>query len=225
MIYNKFMLIDIQSLLGANVMSLQTGQPLAKLLEPIVDPRNLKIVAFYVAGPMVDFAPAVLFSEDIREFGRLGAIVNSGEQILPLDENLVRLQEIIDLGFQLEGILVVDEQKHKLGKVENYTLVPENFVIQQLYVRPTLMKSLSVAHLTVGRDQIVAIDNQKITVKTPTVKEEKLAGSMVKNLGLGDFENPFRKPKAEPAPARIETSDLSKNPVKLAPGNLEDRES
>jgi sporulation protein YlmC with PRC-barrel domain len=123
--YNNVMLITIQNMLGAPVMSLQTGQPLATLDGVIIDPHNLKIVAFYVSGPLVEFSPAVLFSEDIREFGEMGAIVDSSDNILS-PEGMVRLGEVIDYGFTLEGIWVVDDHKHKLGKVENYTLNPEN---------------------------------------------------------------------------------------------------
>ncbi len=191
------MLLTIQNMLGAPMMSLQTGQPLARLDTPIVDPRNLKIVAFYVSGPMVNFSPAVVFSEDIREFGELGAIVDSSDNILD-PSDMVRLNEIINYNFSLNGIQVIDDHHHKLGKVMNYTLNPDNFMIQQLYLKPTLMKSFSVAHLTVSRDQIVAIDNQKITVKAPTVKED-LAKEMPAAQNA-NFENPFRKPKAEPAP-------------------------
>jgi len=177
-------------------MSLQTGQPLAKLGVPIIDPHNLKIVAFYVSGSMVDFTPAVLFSEDIREFGDVGAIVDSSDNILS-PEGMVRLGEVISYGFMLDGIHVVDEQGRKLGRVQNYTLDPESFLIEQLYLKPTMMKSFSVAHLTVSRSQIVAIDNQKITVKTPTVKEK--AVKKIKNVESPDavpFDNPFRKPKS-----------------------------
>jgi uncharacterized protein YrrD len=197
------MLLTIKNMLGAPVMSLQTGQPLAKLGAPIVNPNNLKIVAFYVGGPMVGFSPAVLFSEDIREFGEVGAIVDSSDNILS-PEGMVRLSEVISYGFVLDGIHVVDEQNHKLGRVENYVLSPDDFMIQQLYLKPTMMKSLKVAHLTVGRDQIVAIDNDKITVRTPTVRE-KVAEKIVKpSENSVPFENPFRKP-AKPVAESAET--------------------
>ena len=198
------MLLTIQNMLGANVMSLQTGQPLAKLDAPIINPHNLKIVAFYVSGPLVDFSPAVVFSEDIREFGELGAIVDSADNILdPTD--MVRLGEVMSYHFTLDGIWVVDEHKHKLGKVENYTLNPDNFLIQQLYLKPTLMKSLSVAHLTISRTQIIAIDNQKITVKSPTVKEDLAQKVATAVPNPANFDNPFRKPK--PATEQIENRE------------------
>ena len=189
------MLLTIQNMLGTNVMSLQTGQPLAKLDTPIIDPRNLKIVAFYVSGPLVEFSPSVLFSDDIREFGELGAIVNSSDNILPLDDDMVRLQEIVGFHFLLDGIHVIDDHKHKLGRVENYTLNPDNFLIQQLYLKPTLAQSFSVSTLTVSRTQIIAIDNQKITVRTPTVKEDLVKKVVTTMPQPGNFDNPFRKPK------------------------------
>ena len=198
------MLLTIKNMLGSAVMSLQTGQPLARLDTPIINPHNLKIVAFYVSGPMVDFTPAVLFSEDIREFGELGAIVDSSDNILS-PEGMVRLGEVISYGFVLDGIHVVDEQKHKLGRVENYTLNPDDFMIQQLYLKPTLMKSLSIAHLTVSRDQIVAIDNDKITVRTPTVREKTVKKVVKETPETVPFENPFRKPK--PAAEHAESKD------------------
>ncbi len=180
-------------------MSLQTGQPLAKLGQPIINPNDLKIVAFYVSGPMVGFSPAVLFSEDIREFGEMGAIVDSSDNILS-PEGMVRLGEVMSYGFVLDSMNVVDEEKRKLGRVENYVLDPDTFMIQQLYLKPKLMKSLSVAHLTVSRNQIVAIDNDKITVKTPTVREKAVkkakAGTAPETVA---FENPFRKPKPQSA--------------------------
>lgn len=197
------MLITIEALLLAPIMSLQTGQPLAKFDAPIIDPRNLKIMGFYVSGPMVDFSPAVIFAEDIREFGSLGAIIDSTDKIMPLDEDLVRLNEVIRLGFRLDNIKVVDNHGGKLGKVENYTLNSDNFLVQQLYLRPSLAKSFMVANLIVSRQQIAAIDNKKITVSAPTIRDkaQNIAKKVVNPDGV---DNPFRKPK--PA-AEIDEND------------------
>lgn len=195
------MLITIERMLNQPVMSLQTGQPLAKIDTPIINPNNLKIVAFYVSGPMVDFNPAVLFAEDIREFGDMGVIVDSSDNIMS-PEGMIRLNEVIGYRFQLPGILVVDENKRKLGKVESYVINPDDLQIQQLYIKPTLAKSLSVAHLTVSCDQIIEVDTDKIVVKTPTVKEGAASKVVQITENTIPFENPFRKPK--PASENIE---------------------
>lgn len=188
------MLITIERMLNQPVMSLQTGQPLATIDTPIINPNNLKIVAFYVSGPMVDFSPAVLFAEDIREFGDMGAIVDSSDNIMS-PEGMVRLNEVIDYQFQLPGIPVIDENRRKLGKVESYVINPEDLRIQQLYLKPTLAKSLSIAHLTISRDQIIEVDNDKIIVKSPTVRDRVATKVAQTSENAIPFENPFRKPK------------------------------
>ncbi len=195
------MLITIERMLNQPIMSLQTGQPLAKIDAPIINPNNLRIVAFYVSGPMVDINPAVLFAEDIREFGEMGAIVDSSDNIMSPD-GMVRLGEVIGYQFQLPGLPVVDDQGRKLGKVESYGLDPDNLEIQQLYLKPTLAKSLRVAHLTVARDQIIEIDHDKIVVKSPTVTSQVASKVAIKSENAIPFENPFRKPK--PASENIE---------------------
>jgi len=190
------MLITIKNLINAPVMSLQTGQPLAHIDSAIVDPRNLKIVAFYVSGPLVDFSPAVLFATDIREFGYLGAIIDSTDKILPIDD-LVRLQEVIDFGFSMDGLRVIDEHKTKLGRVENYTLDPESFFIQQIYAAPTFLKSFGITNLTISRNQIISVDNSSIIVKGSGVKS-KTATAGKPSVKIAPIENPFRKPSAAP---------------------------
>lgn len=190
------MLITIKNLLDAPLMSLQTGQPLAKIDSAIIDPRELKILAFFVSGPMVDFQPAVIYASDIREFGQVGAIIDSSDKILPLDD-LVRLQEILNFGFNLDGIRVIDTHKNKLGKVSNYTIDPESFLIQQLIVTPTFARSFRIANLTISRQQIKEIDNSRITVEAPDIKSH--VQDFAKNLSQAQIDNPFRKPVSEPA--------------------------
>lgn len=181
------------NMIGKSVLSLQTGQPLARIDAPIINPNNLKIVAFYVSGPMVDFAPAILFTEDIREYSELGMIVDSSDNIMS-PEGMVRLNQVVQMNFTLDGINVVDENKRKLGKVENYTIDSDNFQVQQLHIRPTLIKSLSVANLVVARGQIIEINNEKITVAAPTVRDGVASKMNELTENSIPFENPFRKP-------------------------------
>ena len=72
---------------------------------------------------------------------------------------------------------------------------PEIFDVQQLYLKPTLMQSLSISSLTVNRSQIIDVSNDRIVVKTPTVKDK----ADNKIISITDhsipFDNPFRKPK------------------------------
>lgn len=181
------MLIWRERLASVPIMSLQTGGRLATATEPIIDPKDLTIVAFYCEGPLVDFKPAILHTEDIREFGELGMIVNDSDDIMPI-ENLVRLQDIINYGFDLIDKKVVDTTKHKLGKVNNYVIETGSFKIMKFSVKRPLLHSLQEHELIISRRQIREITDDTIVVDAADV-EEKAHAPVARRA---DIHNPFR---------------------------------
>ncbi len=187
------MLTPIDRLIGMSIMSLQTGAPLAITSGAIVDPRKLKIVAFRVSGHQLSHPGSVLYPEDIRELSEIGMIVDSNDSLMPTD-GLVRLQEIIDFGFEPIGLAVEDERGHKLGRVESYAIDQDSFLIQQIYTKPSFLRSISSVGLTVHRKQIVSIDNKKIVIKSPTIREK-----VVEKATNNEFVNPFKSvPSQQP---------------------------
>lgn len=178
------MLIPITHFYELPVMSLQTGSQLASLGDPIIDPRKLTVVAFYVIGPQLDDTDSLLHVSDIRELSDIGAIVDSSDSLMTT-EGLVRLQEIIDFHFVLIGIRVVDEHGHHIGKVDGFSLEPETYSIQQLYTKPSLLGSFTASTHIIHRNQIVSVTNEQIVVKSPTLTEgvQQAAGQA--------FANPF----------------------------------
>jgi uncharacterized protein YrrD len=185
-------------MINAPVMSLQTGRRLATVGEPIIDPHDLKIVAFFMHGPRLDYNPAVLFASDIRELGHLGAIVDSAENIMSPD-GLVRLEKILGYAFKFPGVKVVDDHKRKLGTVSSFAFDPKSFIIQQIFVQPVLSMRLSIASLTIRRQQIVELDNEKMIVRAPSEKVKSAKTAKIPGGNEVPFENPFRKPRV-PAP-------------------------
>lgn len=186
------MLVYSARLTQLPILSLQTGSPLAYTSQPIIDPRRLHVTAFYCEGPLLDFQPAIVHSDDVREFSELGLIVNDSEDIMPPDD-LVRLQEVINFNFSLIGMKVVDDRNTKLGKVEDYVTETESFLIQTFVVKRPLLKSFNEAKLVIGRTQIAEIKDDVIVVKSPTVQEAIKATPAPRQ----DFENPFRKTKPQ----------------------------
>lgn len=168
------------------VMSLQSGSALGAVTLPIIDPRKLFIVAYYVTGPRIQ-TTSVLHTSDIRELGPLGFIVDSADSVMALDEDLIRLQEVIKLNFTLVGKTVVDENKKRLGKVMEYTLESEGFTIQKIHVSQSMMKNLTNSNLLIHRSQIVEITDQTIVVRSTSIPE---------TAGLAQVLNPFRKSPA-----------------------------
>lgn len=192
------MLVPIDRLVGMPVMSLQTGVELARIGQPIVDPRQLTVAAFWVEGRLLADPHSVLHPEDIREISDIGCVVDSSDALMPT-EGLVRLQRVIDFNFTLPGLRVEDELGHKLGTVSTYAVDLASLFIQQLSVKPTLMKSLHTATLTVHRTQVLKVKHEKIIVKAATTHDEAPQPAV-----RHEFVNPFRTP----VPTQPDTSQV-----------------
>jgi sporulation protein YlmC with PRC-barrel domain len=187
------MLVLKERLINVPIMSLQTGVEIAQTQQPIIDPRQLTIVAFYCQGSKLETTPAVLHVDDIREAGSLGFIVDDADAIMS-PRDLVRLQQIIGYNFRLEGKQVVDDQGQKIGKVSNYTVDMRSFYITQLQVQPGILQSWSTAQVLIGRNQIIEVNDSKIIVKSATVKPEPAKRAIP--------HNPFHQSQPQPEASR-----------------------
>lgn len=183
------MLILGSRLNATPVMSLQTGGRLAHTTKPIIDPATLRIMAYEIEGPLLTEHPSFLRTNDIREFGRLGMIIDSNDEIIGL-EDVLQIEKLYKLGFPLIGMQVIDEHKHRLGKVNDYTLETNSYVIQQLNVNRGFFKGLNDTGLLIHRSQIVEINDKAIVVKSLANKSVEPVMQAMRN----EFVNPFRKP-------------------------------
>lgn len=186
------MLILGSRLIGTPVMSLQTGTQLAKAVRPIIDPASLKIFAYEVEGPLLSERPSFIRISDIREMGGVGMIIDSNDEFIGLND-VIKLKELNDLGFVFIGMSVIDEQKHKLGKVEDYTLETNSFVIQQMHIKRGLFQGITDTGLLIHRSQIVEINDDNIIVKTTAKRVEPVMKKEVR-----EYVNPFRSPSPQP---------------------------
>lgn len=186
------MLINGSRLKKYPVLSLHVGGKTAEAVEPIIDPRKMQIVGFYVDGPLVNKAENgdILETKIIREFADIGMIIDSLDDLTSEGE-VVKLDEVLEIGFQLEGKKVVTKKKSKLGKVIDYTVDPESFLIMQLIVQRPPVKAFLDPELVVSRKEIVEITDDKIIVKDEEAKIKKKAA---KEDFVPNFVNPFREP-------------------------------
>ena len=189
------MLLLGERLLGTPVMSLQVGTKIATTVEPIIDPRNLIILGYEVDGPLLESHPKVIRIADIRELSDIGMIIDSSDELVDLDD-VIKIKEVLSLNFTLIGMKVVDERGRKLGKVEDYILDTDSFVIQQLSVKGGILSSLSSTGHMIHRSQITEISDTVITVKST---DKKLTSLETKGDIHRTYTNPFRKP-TEPQP-------------------------
>jgi len=150
------------ALINKSVLSLRTGSPIARIKSPIINPDNLKIEGFYVEDRF-NKKILVLVSQDIRETLANGFVVNDHE-VLVEAEDLVRLEKVIDLKFDLINKQVVTISKVKVGKVNDYATETTTFFIQKLYVSQSLLKSFTGGNLSVDRNQINEITNTRVII-------------------------------------------------------------
>ena len=122
-------------------------------------------------------------------------IIDSNDEIVGLDD-VLKIEELYNLGFPLIGMQVIDEHKHKLGKVDDYTVDTVQFAIQQLNVGRGFFKGLADTGILIHRSQIVEINDKAIVVKSTANKGVEPVMQAIR----GEFINPFRKPSPSPQP-------------------------
>lgn len=163
------MLLLSSQIKGLEIISLQTGQTVGKLGDPVFNSQNLELAAFLVTGHK---QPTALLTRDIRQFAKDCVVIDSAEDLEDPTE-IVRLDELLRSKFKLPGISVVTMAEQKLGKVEDYALNLENNLVQKLHVRVPLLKSLMQRNLIIDRNQIIDISPKQITVKDTFELEKK----------------------------------------------------
>ena len=182
------MLITNSHLQGTPVLSVQAGEPIGYLDAAIIDPDSLKISAFRVHGAP-DRSTDILDVQSIREYSNLGVVIDDIDELVGHDD-VIRIKNVLDLNFSLLNLKVETKKGSKLGHVIDFTVTPDDFIVQQLIVKRPVVKSFLDSELTIPRTEIVEITDYKVIVKDEekTIKERAEKEDFVPN-----FVNPFRK--------------------------------
>ncbi len=189
------MLLSSTQLINIPVMGLQTGKELARTTVAIINPHNLSVIAYRVGGPHIDADPSYVRTVDIRELGNLGMIIDSSEEFIETDD-IITDKPIYDIEFELEDKRVIDKEKNKIGKVIDYVVNVDTFIIEQLVVKRPLLKSFHDDELLIHRDQIV-----EVTDDTIVIKSDKATGK-TKVTASRHYVNPFRQTAPQPETAK-----------------------
>lgn len=180
------MLILGSRLISTPVMGLQTGTKLAETKNPVIDPGSLKIIAYEVSGRLLSENPSFIRIADIRELSDVGFIIDSNDEFIGLDD-VINLKKIYELNFNLINHNVIDEIGRKLGKVCDYSLETDTFLIQQLNIKRNIIKSFNETNLLIHRTQIIEINDKDIIVKSNTKKLHS-----IQHPSKLSYINPFR---------------------------------
>ncbi len=187
------MLIFGSDLKGKSVLSLHTSTPIAILDEPVINPYNLNILAFKLAGARLDDPDdSYLLVQNIREISPIGLIINSSDEIVS-QQDVIKLKETIELGFELVNTKVVSKNGKRLGKVAGYTVDPAVMSVEQILIERPFFRAFVDPELMIHRSKIIEITNEKITVKEEKEKPKATKAVKEKIEPIGEFVNPFRK--------------------------------
>lgn len=136
--------------------------PIATIAAPIFNPNNLKIEGFYCQDRF-DKTELVLLYQDIREILPQGYVVNDHDVLVEPGE-LIRLKDVLEIGFELIGKQVQTVSKVKVGKVSDYAVETETMFVQKIYVAQSILKSLTGGSLSIDRSQINEITPRRIII-------------------------------------------------------------
>jgi sporulation protein YlmC with PRC-barrel domain len=206
------MLVIGSTMLKNSVLSLHVGGPIGLTSSAIIDPENLNILGYTVEGPALrnkSETGNILDVNDVRELGAEGLIINSAD-VLVHREDVIRIDEVMKLNFNLVGLKVVTKDGKKIGKVVDYTFDSNSFMIYQLIVqRPVSFAAFSDPQLTINRSQIVEIDDYTVTIKHDK-EQVKVVEKKKKKVEPEEFRpnftNPFRKPSYAPDEASTDNA-------------------
>lgn len=200
------------NLIDFPVLSLHIGGEIAHTTRAIIDPEDLKIIAYVVDGAIIHNDKEIgniLDMNDVREVSDQGLIVDSADVFTTRDD-VIKFDEVMSLEFNLVGLKVVDQKGKRLGKVVDYTVDSGSFIVYQLIVQRPMTASFFDPQLTINRSQIVEIDDFKITIKhgdsKVKVKKEKEAAQ---EEFVPNFVNPFKKPDYAPSDDDDSSSSIS----------------
>ena len=143
-------------LISAPVLSVQAGGPIGKITSTIIDPNDLKIIAFRLEGPLVNKQQNLLDARSIREYSNYGFVIDDIDELIGPDD-VIKISDILKLNFDLLNLKVETKKGSKLGKVQDFTVTSEDFIVQQIIVKRPAVKALIDPELTISRKEIVEI--------------------------------------------------------------------
>ena len=184
------MLIEGSKLLNYPILGLHTASRIAEVKALVVDPNFLKIVAFEISA-VSSKQRLFLDVTSVREFSKMGMIVDSDEEFIEQDD-VIKLKEAIELGFTLENMKVVTKKKTMLGRVEDFMVTTDGFQIMQLIIKRPIYKALIDPELVIGRSEIHEINDNEIIVKSEESTIMKKSGTLD---FVPNFVNPFKDGK------------------------------
>jgi uncharacterized protein YrrD len=159
------------------VMSLQTGEAVARIQKPVIKLDVLKVLGF-VCETARGAQEQLVLAQDIRQV-TVDCIIIDSEEELSEPEGIIRLQRSLEIGYDPMGKLVVTQSGQRVGIIKDYSLDVEGFWIHRFYVRSVFSLFNRQTKAVIDRSQIIDITPRYIMVRDPTEEVPLVTGSPV----------------------------------------------
>lgn len=131
------MIKEVRSIIGLKVLHFDTGEPVALLNAPIINPDTGVIEAFWVKPLTISMADAVIQVSDITEFKK--HVYVKSEQVIADPADIIRLSDILTEKRWFMNAPVRSEAGHGYGRVADIAFDTSTYMLRQIYVQKFLL--------------------------------------------------------------------------------------
>ena len=184
------MLVYASKIIGAPVLSVQAGGPIGAIESIVVDPDNLNVIAFKLGGASIGRDDNyILDVRSVREYSQYGFVIDDIDELVAPGD-VLKIANVLEYNFSLINLKVETRKGSKLGKIIDYTLNSDNFMVQQIVVKRPAIKALIDPELLISRNEVVEVNDYKLIVKD---EEKVIKEKAEKEDFVPNFVNPFRE--------------------------------
>ncbi len=171
------MIKDILSLRGEKVLHFETGEILALLNWPIIDPDTGIIEAFWVKPLTLTARNAILLTSNILAFKK-NVYIKSDKMICDPTE-VLRIAAILDEGREFLYASVQNEKQKDYGRVYNLSFSTETYVIRQIYSKKSFLGIFPYAQRIFPYERILKVLPRVIIIDDNNTKKEEVVEAPV----------------------------------------------
>ena len=150
--------------MGYKVISLASESDIGQINGILIDPYKFTIAGFWLETFMKGYqAYPILLTQSLRQIDRRRIFINDTNE-LNEPEDLPKLNEVLNIDYQMIGKRIVSTTKNYLGRIEDFSFDDYNFDVVYLVVKPPLYHRLTQSRLQFSRGQIEKVSNKEIEV-------------------------------------------------------------
>lgn len=165
------MLISIQELLGGEVISLETGNSVALIRQPIIDPKNGKVLAFDVRVGFITHRK-IISQVDIVEWQRMALIIHH-EDDLTDPEKVVRVNNLLKKKSRVLGKKAKTVSSQRLGRVVDLYVDTTSGMIVKYVIGHSIFFNFLEHGRILPASSVKKIDKKAVIFKDSVAKGKK----------------------------------------------------